>query len=280
MIYTSEFWGEQGRVGKITNGDPTNGNSAGRYLLMYPELAMEPWWTIFIEPSPLSSNFIELYIDDEDLLEEYLVDWAVVWPPYGPDEVEIERREFGQRPLLTEADYALRPSARLRRFTRQMRLLGQAMTPGGKAKVMHEFGPTSVKHNAPPTWPVVTFDDHDLPAIYDKPSDLIHFDESEFWIEVSEDDQRWGRVVVAFDNDFYPVKFLLEEQHVPVAVRMDRKPDPSLFQKHARIALTERDPQSRFWLSASPERRAEITGWRSDEIQRELILFVRRWRER
>jgi hypothetical protein len=65
MIYTEEFWGEQGRLGSITEGE---------------------------------------WADDEELLVDDLKLWAVRWMPLGHEESDLERREFGIRPLLTNEE--------------------------------------------------------------------------------------------------------------------------------------------------------------------------------
>lgn len=86
------FWGEQGRVASITEGE-----YAGRVMFMYPE-SPDGWWTVFVEPRPDDENAIDIYVCEPDLPVTLTAEWGLEWVPVGSDE-ELEREHFGWRPL-------------------------------------------------------------------------------------------------------------------------------------------------------------------------------------
>jgi len=128
-----------------------------------------------------------------------------------------------------------------------------------------------------PAWPVVAFDDGDFPSVFDGESDLIRWEEDEFWSEVSDDEDRWGRVVVAFDKNFRPSRILYTEGAAPVVETLDRAAEPELFKRKAVLALTIFHHRTWMWRRANRQQRAEFAAWSPEEIMSVLVKHVRDW---
>lgn len=97
---TLEFWGSQGRVGRVGAGE-----WSGKWVFAYPD-TLPGWWTVVVDPSPLPGVPGDIYLHGtEDVLDKFDREWAIEWMSSGPDEIEAERIHFGWRPLLGPVDW-------------------------------------------------------------------------------------------------------------------------------------------------------------------------------
>ncbi len=94
MDVSLSFWGSQGRIGKIRSGP-----WSGRSVFIYPD-SMPEWWTLVIFPSPYTGAPGDMYFNGTESVSEMIDEWDVDWLEAGsPEEIEIEKREIGWRPL-------------------------------------------------------------------------------------------------------------------------------------------------------------------------------------
>ncbi len=93
VVSEGEFWGSQGRVGRIRRGD-----LQGRHVFVYPD-TVEPWWTVVVETSPEASVPDDRYISNTEHFVQFMLEWDVAWLPIGKQELQLESALFGWRPL-------------------------------------------------------------------------------------------------------------------------------------------------------------------------------------
>lgn len=86
-----ETWPSRGRVGLITEGD-----LAGRWVLLVAE-QQDEFWTYFVSGPPVpGSGGPDYYINGDNVAQEIVDAWGVQWAEPA-DDVPIEQREFDMR---------------------------------------------------------------------------------------------------------------------------------------------------------------------------------------
>ena len=88
------FWGTDGRVGVITQGEWTN-----RLILVYPDALGT--WTFTASSSP-EEEMLDFYPASDQAAEEIIAELGILWLVRSQQEERLERLTFDQRSHLGE----------------------------------------------------------------------------------------------------------------------------------------------------------------------------------
>jgi hypothetical protein len=94
VLPTADFWGHNGRVGVITQGDWTN-----RLILVYPDTA-KTW--AFVASSSHGEGDLDFYPLNDQAADEVITELGIVWLARSAEEERLEDRVFGLREHLSD----------------------------------------------------------------------------------------------------------------------------------------------------------------------------------
>jgi hypothetical protein len=94
VLPTADFWGHNGRVGVITQGDWTN-----RLILVYPDT---PGTWAFVASSSPGEGDLDFYPLNDQAADEVITELGIVWLARSAEEERLEDRVFGLRDHFSE----------------------------------------------------------------------------------------------------------------------------------------------------------------------------------
>lgn len=94
VLRTADFWGHNGRVGVITQGDWTN-----RLILVYPDTP-ETW--AFVASSSPAEEDVDVYPLNDQAADEVTTELGIVWLARSAEEERLEGLVFGLRKHFSE----------------------------------------------------------------------------------------------------------------------------------------------------------------------------------
>jgi hypothetical protein len=94
VLRTADFWGHNGRVGVVTQGDWTN-----RLILVYPD-ALGSW--TFVASSSPGEGDLDFYPVNDQAADEVMTELGIVWLARSAEEERLEDSVFGLRAHLSD----------------------------------------------------------------------------------------------------------------------------------------------------------------------------------